>query len=407
MSAHDSRQALDQRVARAAGLAALATLAGGFAALTCAQPTLLNRAGDLGAVLLYGLICGLGFFLAQDAAEGRMGPKSAAFVAGLGFALLSPLVVLQGAYCGLLWETGSFGDALQSTLSEGGGVSLEVFVVAALSLGVPAALASYLRFWAAPIARKAWFAGLLTLLASAYLGLGICDQRSLYLGGLSGFGRSRRLFPHLSLALTALLPLASVGAEWRWGPRRRRARQPQRSGWRELVSQLSPGVAAILLPLLAFLLSESVGGPRKPTWAAPQLRVWRDLALTPDVQRGLYPLLAWSMVAFALYRSSGTRSAFVRVGLEGGVLLALLYAIAYLPFYPLSAALILGYGVGLLGLSPLFALVSYSNAWLDARAGMPPASAATHGLRGLWLGVFGAGLWRAAAVAVELHQKLP
>lgn len=397
---------LDLRLARAAGVTALAALAALFGALTCTEATLINRAGDLACALLVGLICGLGFFVAQGASDGPMGPKGAATVGGLGVALLGSAAVFQGAYCAMLWETGSLGEALQGTLLGGGGIQLGMLALAGLCLGLPAAFACYLRFWPAPLARKGWFAGVLTLLCSAWLSLAIADQRDPYLEDLSGLGRGLRLFPHLGLALGALLPLVAVGAEWRWGPRR----QPppsQRGAGRSRLARLGPSVAGVLLPLLAFLLSEGMGGPRKPTWAAPQLRLWRDLALTPPVQRHLYPLLTWSMVAFALYRFSGRRGPLVRVGLEGGVLLTLLFALAYLHLYPLAAFMVLGYGFGLLGLSPLFALVSYSNAWLDARRDQPPADGLVRGLRALWLAALGVSLWRASEVAVQLQVKLP
>lgn len=120
--------------------------------------------------------------------------------------------------------------------------------------------------------------------------------------------------------------------------------------------------AGVLLPILCFVGLELGLLPRRD--GVPQYKsddfAWIGQFQAVDVQRLFYPLVAWSIAAY-LASWTGRRGTWIRVGLRGGVLLALLFSILYLRL--LGHAIVgLVIGVGLLGLGPYFALIAYARA---------------------------------------------
>ncbi len=159
----------------------------------------------------------------------------------------------------------------------------------------------------------------------------------------------------------------------------------------------------VVLPLLCFAFNEAIAGhafPLVPAWKFDRVGSWLGQFQAPDVQRPLYPLLAWSLLAFyaAAHRQ---RAAWIRVGLRGGVVLAALFSLLYLRMVPGALMALMAFGLGLLGLGPYFALVAYwraarcyareDPALTDPKAAPPDPACAPWALWGV-LGITGAAL---------------
>ncbi len=112
----------------------------------------------------------------------------------------------------------------------------------------------------------------------------------------------------------------------------------------------------VILPVLALLLNEA-GIAREFVHGIQALP---RVLYIPELQRLFYPLLGWAMAAL-IAENVGRRAAWVRVGLWGGVLLALAFSIAYAPLLPISCVGVIFMGLGLLGFTPYVAFFTYLN----------------------------------------------
>ncbi|MBX3471199.1 MAG: hypothetical protein KF878_30395 [Planctomycetes bacterium] len=128
-----------------------------------------------------------------------------------------------------------------------------------------------------------------------------------------------------------------------------------------------------VLPIACFFMNEAtLEGLQIPNWQYDRLWSWLGQFRAPDAQRPLYPLLAWSIGAYLAYTLGDRRGPWVRVGLRGGVLLAGLFALLYLPTFPEALVGVL-FLIGVLGFGPYLALIAYARAALrEARE--PPAA---------------------------------
>ena len=158
------------------------------------------------------------------------------------------------------------------------------------------------------------------------------------------------------------------------------------------------------MPLVAFSASEAgLSKELLPEWDSGGPTIWFNLMLAPQAQRWLYPLLIWAMLAYGA-ALTGRRAGWIEVGLSGGFFLALLFSLLFLPLFPLSIAMIVAYGIGLLGLSPFFSLIAYSYAaYRYHRRDAPRA----WGLYGLWGATFFGASYGISRTLVDLRAALP
>jgi hypothetical protein len=161
--------------------------------------------------------------------------------------------------------------------------------------------------------------------------------------------------------------------------------------------------AALLLPVVCFAVNEAVTVGRHPVaahlpWADTYGELW-----SPACHRPLYPALLWALVARAA-ALVGRRSGWIEAGLEGGVALAGLFALVYLPVLPLSLVLLVVFGLGLLGFGPLLALAGFVGALRRYRAARPEGEAPRSRdlARALFVLAAAAGLWAGLLVARPL-----
>lgn len=161
--------------------------------------------------------------------------------------------------------------------------------------------------------------------------------------------------------------------------------------------------AALLIPVVCFAVNETTRSGREPLaahlpWAETFGELW-----SPAFHRPLYPALAWALVARAA-ALVGRRSGWIEAGLEGGVALAGLFALIYLPVLPFALALVVVFGLGLLGLGPLLTLAGFVGALRRYRAARPEGEAPRSlGLaRALFVLAAAAGLWAGVLVARPL-----
>ena len=81
----------------------------------------------------------------------------------------------------------------------------------------------------------------------------------------------------------------------------------------------------IVFPVLAFLVSELTGGfPHADAKDCPD--AWISLGFAAETQRSLYPLVLWSIAAYVAWLC-GRRASWIRVGLWGGILVALGFSV--------------------------------------------------------------------------------
>ncbi|MCO5166057.1 MAG: PHD finger domain-containing protein [Planctomycetes bacterium] len=134
-------------------------------------------------------------------------------------------------------------------------------------------------------------------------------------------------------------------------------------------------IAGVGMPLACFVMNESFASPPMELVANWQYdRLWSRLSQlrAADAQRPLYPLLAWSMAAYVAHVGGDRRGPWVRVGLRGGVVLAALFSLLYLPTLPAALIGIIAV-IGLLGFGPYLALIAFALAALR-EASEPPAT---------------------------------
>ncbi len=115
----------------------------------------------------------------------------------------------------------------------------------------------------------------------------------------------------------------------------------------------------VVAPLAAFFFNE--GGIDRELMPRSQKDAFWKMLYAAGVQRCFYPLLLWAMVA-CLARTFGYRASWIRQGLRGGLVLALLFAALYVPMLPSAAVGIMLMGIGLLGFTPYMASLAYFNA---------------------------------------------
>jgi hypothetical protein len=177
------------------------------------------------------------------------------------------------------------------------------------------------------------------------------------------------------------------------GCTRRGAPRAERHGGFARTALLAAGA---LLPPTCFLANEALrvdGGLARMVGRA------MHPAYAPEVHRGLYPLLAWSIAALVA-ATRDRRAPWIEVGLRGGVALAGLFSLAYLPTLPaaLIGILIL---IGLLGLAPYATLAAFVVADRRYRRAAPADEAKERaGVRDAWL------LWLALAAGGALAAAL-
>lgn len=195
---------------------------------------------------------------------------------------------------------------------------------------------------------------------------------------------------------------------WRW-PWDVRARGP-RSGTVEPSASRRAArlLGGFLLPVLCFAVNEWISKGHHPL--VPEAQVDSGLGWVCDarVQRGLYPALVWALWAFLASHRRDQRSRWVRAGLEGGVALAALYSLVYLPLLPLSALAIVFFGLGLLGFGPYVALASFLGALRRDRQAVSTDELGGLALPRTLFGLLtGAGLAVGVRTALDLHAALP
>lgn len=135
------------------------------------------------------------------------------------------------------------------------------------------------------------------------------------------------------------------------------AQLPRRVGW--------PVWTGIVLPLLCFAMNEALADRLAkeeviPNWQFDTFWSWFGQLRAPEAQRPLYPLVVWSLLALNA-AAEQRRGPWIRVGLTGGVVIALVFSVGYLPIILLSLFTSI-FLIGLLGLGPYAALAAYSRA---------------------------------------------
>ncbi len=132
--------------------------------------------------------------------------------------------------------------------------------------------------------------------------------------------------------------------------------------------QARRALGGIILPLMAFCGSEL--GLSEPIFRMVD-DLWYGPLYHPEAQRFVYPLLAWSMLAFG-FAQRGRRESWITWGLVVGVVLSALFSLLFVPLLPMAAVGVIVL-VGILGFSPYFAFGSYvAGLYRYVKAGREP-----------------------------------
>lgn len=138
-------------------------------------------------------------------------------------------------------------------------------------------------------------------------------------------------------------------------------------------------VGGVGLPLVCFGFNEAIFQGSATLTPAPNWRgdgglfFWLGQFRVADAQRPLYPLVLWSILAISAHQR-GRRGPWIRVGLSGGIILSVVFCLGYAHILPASFMMLI-FVVGLLGLGPFLALITYALArWRYAREAPPPDS---------------------------------
>ena len=149
-------------------------------------------------------------------------------------------------------------------------------------------------------------------------------------------------------------------------PRRpdlQRTRPTGPSGQRTTLAKAASLFFGVLLPLVCFTVNELLDpfAIVRGHLTVRGLSRWLGYAFCPAVQRPLYPLVLWAILSLAaeLFSDRLRFRPWVRTGLKVGVAAAGLFSLLYVAVIPLALAGVSAYGVGLLGLAPFPALVTF------------------------------------------------
>ncbi len=141
---------------------------------------------------------------------------------------------------------------------------------------------------------------------------------------------------------------------------------------RNALGKVASLLFGVLLPLLSFVVNELVDpfAIARRELVGAGLRGWLSYGYSPPIQRFLYPFVLWSMLSLIaeLFLKNQRFRPWVRTGLKVGVATAGLFSLWYAAVIPLALVGTLAYGLGLLGLAPFPALLTYILAYRANRS---------------------------------------